>query len=322
MNKTAYYQLLRKGYLKRVLREGAERRSREPALRGGNSSAMFGARVTGPNPKEAVLRYLGHEMPPTFDDYLLFDAGFGNEDHHSALLKEAGATFKCEEEIPVEWEVTVLDENEEAVTFPVTGRPDRGMMVDDKVITVIEEKQIASSWKTKTLSHWGEATPKDENVVQNAHYAWQHNYANGILCYTNRAWHQLKAPRAKLIDGDHRAILQAGDWTFGVKPFVSLYDLTWDGDTLYFEGKKTVVTGESIREYYEYIAHCVTLKIIPQVHYSDIWGKPKTKSKVETYYEWKDASEDDFDEWTAYVGAKCDAAWQELEDELKEIENG
>jgi FMN phosphatase YigB (HAD superfamily) len=282
---------------------------------------MFGTRVIGLNPKEAVLRYLGHEMPPSFDTYLMFDAGYANEDLHSDLLKEAGATFKCEEEIPVSWKVTVLDDNDEPVEFDVTGRPDRCMMVGDKVITVIEEKQIASSWKTKTLSHWGEATPKDENVVQNAHYAWQKDYANGILCYTSRAWHQLKTPRNTLIDGDHRAILQAGDWTFGVKPFVSLYDLTWEEDTLYFEGRKTVVTGERIKEFYEYIAHCITLKIIPDVHYSDIWGKPKTKSKVEAYYEWKDAPEDDFDTWVNYVAATCKEAWQEIEDELKECEN-
>lgn len=321
MNKGTYYKLLQLGALKRSLRERVERSSRTPALRGGNSSAMFGNRVIGINPKEAVLRYLGYELPPSLDTYLMFDAGFANEDLHSAMLKEAGAKFKCEEEIPTAWSVTVLDENEEPVEFPITGRPDRGMLFEEEVTTVIEEKRAASSWSVKRMSHWGSRLPKDEAVCQNAHYMWQLNYANGILCITNREWHSMKAKKSTLADPDHRAILHAGDeWTFGVKPFITLYDLEWKDDTLYFEGKKTAVTTDRIREFYEYIAHCLVMKIIPEVHFSDIWGKPKTKSKVTQYYEHKDCDESSWEVWTAAVKAKCDAAWAEVEKEAKELE--
>ena len=321
MNKEEYYKLLRLGALKRSLRERIERNSREPSLRGGNSSAMFGNRVIGAIPKEVVLRYLGLEMPPSLDTYLMFDGGYANEDLHSEMLKEAGAQFKCEDEIPISHSVTVLDENEEPVEFPITGRPDRGMLFKEEVSTIIEEKRAASSWSVKRMSHWGLRQPKDEAICQNAHYMWQHNYANGILCITSREWHSMKAKLNTLAIPDHRAILPAGDdWSFGVMPFITLYDLEWKDDLLYFEGKKTVVTTDRIREFYEYIAHCLVMKEIPEVHFSDIFGAPKTKSKVTQYYEHKDCDESSWEVWTAAVKAKCDAAWAEVEQEAKELE--
>ena len=116
MNKQHYYTLLQIGFLKRILREREENKKKVGKLRGGNSGALVGGRVIGINPKLSLLRYLGLEMPNSFDDYLLFDAGFANEDLHSALLKEAGADFKCEEEIPVDRKSTRLNSSHSSVS--------------------------------------------------------------------------------------------------------------------------------------------------------------------------------------------------------------
>lgn len=316
MNKTSYYQLLRLGYLRRILREREENKAKAGKMRGGNSSALVNGRVIGIDPRLTLLRYLGLEMPNSFDDYLLFDAGFANEDAHNALLKEAGVTFKCEEEIPVHYTITTKAGKD----ISVTGRPDRGIVQDGKLVLILEDKNIASSWKAKQLSHWGDVSPKPENIVQGAHYSMAHGMLPAVLCYTSRSWHAMKARRESLAEPDHRAVMGDGDWTFGVKPFMTLYDLEWRNDKLFVEGKSTVITPQSIKDYYKVVAECVEDGIIPNMHYSDVWGRPMTKSKVEKYYEWAHIPEDDFNEWVSLIQAECDEAWADVEQELKELE--
>jgi hypothetical protein len=312
VNKAEYYSLLRKGFLRRILKERKENAEKTGIMRGGNSSALYKGRVIGIDPRVTLLRYLGLEMPNDFDSYLLFDAGYANEDLHSSLLKEAGAEFKCEQEVPVAYTITTKAGNE----IPVTGRPDRAMIKDDKLAVIIEEKQVASSWKAKELSHWGMGNPKPENIVQAAHYSMAHGMLPAILVYTSRSWHAMKAKKDDLCLPDHRAILGGGEWTFGAKPFMSLYDLTWKDDRLYLEGTSTVISPQSIKDYYKYIAECAEDKVIPNVHYSDIFGRPMTKSKVEKYYDWAHIPEDDYDEWLSLIQAECDEAWLEVEQEL------
>jgi hypothetical protein len=317
MNKNEYYQLLQLGFLRRILREREENKAKAGILRGGNSSALVNGRVIGLDPRETLLRYLGMEMPMDFDSYLMMDAGLFNEDAHSNLLKEAGATFKCEEEVPVIHSITTDAGTEVAIT----GRPDRAMLNDEGQLTVIiEEKQIASSWKAKELSHWGMGNPKPENVVQAAHYSMFHGMIPAILAYSSRSWHSIKSPKDNLLQPDHRAILGDGDWMFGAKPFMALYELEWQDDTLYLEGRKTAVTSHSIKEYYKYVADCAEKGVIPNVHYSDTWGNPMTKSKREKYYDWKHIPEDDFNEWVALIQAECDEAWAGVEEQLQELE--
>jgi hypothetical protein len=321
-DKHYYYKMLRLGYLRKELRDRKERLAAPLSLRGGNSSACFGNRIIGLNPKSAVLRYLGLELPNSFDTQLLFAGGFGNETHHSELLNEAGVDFKEEEQVPINWSVTVLNDDEEPITFPISGRPDHCLMKDDKVVFVLEQKQIASSWKSFTLANFGEAQPKPENICQAAHYSYMHGKVPSALVYTSRTWNAAKKPTSKFINPEHRAVMKGGeDFVIGIKPHMALYDLEWrDDDYLYMDARKTVITFARIQQYYELIAHSIVTKTIPDFHYSDQWGKPMTKSKVEKYWNFKDCPETDWDTWISAVTAKCDAAWKELEDELKEME--
>lgn len=316
MNKDTYYQLLQLGFYRRILREREENKKKAGIMRGGNSSALVNGKVVGIDPRLTLLRYLGIEMPSSFDDYLLFDAGFANEDAHSALLKEAGVDFKCEEEIPVSYTI----QTKSGAEVLVTGRPDRGIIKDGKLAVIVEEKMIASSWKAKQLSHWGDVSPKPENIIQGAHYSMAHGMLPAILCYTNRAWHAMKVKRENLTLPDHRSVLGDGDWTFGVKPFMTLYNLEWRDDKLFVENKSTVITPQSIKDYYKMIAECAEDGVVPNMHYLDVWGRPMTKSKVEKYYDWSHIPEDDYNEWVALIQAECDEAWADVENELRELE--
>ena len=323
MDKLGYYQLLRKGYLRRVLREREERKNGPKALRGGNSGALHGGKVIGDDPRKAVLRYFGIERPVTFDELLLLDNGVANEDLHNALLDEAGVDYKCEEEYPIRWNLEQINPDT-GEPWLITCRPDRVLGKYEgeefKPLFLCEEKQIASSWKTKLLSLWGEAQPKPENVCQVAHYAWKLELPSALI-YTSRAWHALKTKLINLINPNHRAVMSGGEFSFGVKPFMSLYDVNWREDGyVYIDDKRTVITAEKIKAWYEMLADCIMNKKIPNMHYVDVWGKPETKSKKEKYYDWKHVPEDDFDAWLSTIRKECNEAWAELEAELKELE--
>jgi len=203
----------------------------------------------------------------------------------------------------------------------VTGRPDCGILdkINDKLALILEHKQIASTWKTKELSHWGMGQPKPENVVQTAHYSWIHGNLPAVLVYCSRAWHALKTKKDLLLQPDHRALL-GDEYTWGVKPFMTLYDVTWDSNNLLFEGKKTAIKPDGIKEYYELIANCAESKTIPQNYYVDIWGKPMNKKKREKYYDWAHIPEEDYEEWVELIQNECDLAWQEVEQKIKELE--
>ena len=308
MKSKEYYDLLMKGHVEMLKQHRDDDLNNPPALRGGQSGCMYKGFVIGINPKEAVLRYLKLQSPTTFDERLLFDAGFGNEDSHNALLKAAGADFKCEEEIPISW---TTDNG-----YLVTGRPDRALIQNGALACVIEEKQIASSWKTKTLSNWGLGQPKPENVAQAAHYMWQHGSIPGLLVYTSRAWHALKAKEEDLAQAEHRAILGGGGWTYGVKPFVSLYELEWRDEVLYMDGKKTVITVQGIKDYYVMLGDCLTNKTIPDFHYKDMWGGTVNKKKHEQYFEWADVPTDDWDEWVNEIKSRVDQLWSEIDGQI------
>jgi len=317
MNKTTFYKYLKLGHYKKQLRQRKESLEKVGILRGGNSSALYYNKVIGINPKETLLRYLGMEMPIDFDSMLLLDAGFLNETAYESLLNEAGIKFKAEEEIPVQWFITTKSNKK----VKVTGRPDCGILdkINDKLALILEHKQIASTWKTKELSHWGMGQPKPENVVQTAHYSWIHGNLPAVLVYCSRAWHALKTKKDLLLQPDHRALL-GDEYTWGVKPFMTLYDVTWDSNNLLFEGRKTAIKPDGIKEYYELIANCAESKTIPQNYYVDIWGKPMNKKKREKYYDWAHIPEEDYEEWVELIQNECDLAWQEVEQKIKELE--
>ena len=304
MDSLDYYKLLVEGHRRKQIEERERDLNNPPAFRGGQSGCMYNGFVIGSIPQEAVLRYLKITSPIEFDQQLLFDAGFGNEDSHNALLEAADVAFKCEEEIPISWTTSN--------GYTVTGRPDRALMDGDRISLIIEEKQIASSWKTKTMSNWGMAQPKDENVVQAAHYMWQHGKVDGMLVYTSRAWHALKGKKEDFLDPDHRALLGDGDWTYGVKPFMSLYKLTWQGDVLHVDGKPTKITVAGIQEYYQMLGDCVTNRTIPDYHYKDMWGGAVNRKKKEQYYNWIQVPTDDWDTWLDQITDEVNAQWEKL----------
>jgi len=84
-----------------------------------------------------------------------------------------------------------------------------------------------------------------------------------------------------------------------VSPFISMYDITWDGDKCLLDGKETLVTASGIERYYQYCSDCVRDKVIPPCGGAvDIWGTKEKRNTNELYDDFADADMDNgFDVW-------------------------
>jgi hypothetical protein len=241
------------------------------------------------------------------DDDLIFEAGFKNEEHWSQLLTLAEVPHKEEEDIPVAWNLPGGES--------VGGRPD--IVVGARNTDVrpgsfvpefgIELKLISSNGKMMRHAHFGEANPISYHVTQAAHYSSKQGIP-WVLAYTNRAhfaafyWGAGKWKFNKEGTMPHRACLtdQKTGKVVSVAPFISMYDLTWDGDTLLVDGNPTIITASGIERFYQYCSDCIKNKIIPE-HGSDvdIWGNKEPKGSHHSKYDdFAEATTDaGFDQW-------------------------
>ena len=265
--------------------------------RGGNSGCMTeDGTIIGYNPRHTVLRHLGVEKRVTLDDDLIFDAGFRNEDHLTELLGLAGVRYKCEEDIPVAW---ALPNGQ-----TITGRPDIVVGLDgDSWVPHygIEVKLISSNGKMMAHSHFGEANPNAKHVCQGAHYSSKFGI-DWVLAYISRAHYTSFYWRPDRFQFEHRSMLvdESNGKVIKVGPFMSLYDLTWDGDKLLIDDKPTIITASGIERYYQYCSDCVKNEVIPERGGEvDIFGKKVDKNENVLYDDFNGATEVSFEAWVA-----------------------
>jgi len=267
-------------------------------FRGGNSGCITeGGTVLGADPRIAVLRHLGIEMPTTFDDNLLFQAGHTNEESLAELMKASGMKFLREEECPIRWEFAQGEE-----TKSVTCRPDFMVYEDDKPAFGIELKGIFSVGTAVEVAHFSGYMPKVENVCQAGHYSLKSNKLPWILQYINRNYYNIFIYGKDKFPSDHRSVVRDAKTGKAVvmKPFTTIYDITWEGDRLLVDGTPTLVTGEGIDRYYKYLAECVATKTVPKPHHSvNVMGDKLKRDKRKEYYDFSDADHTDWDSWVA-----------------------
>lgn len=285
------------------------------SLRGGNSGCFVGeGKIAGCDPRVSVLRYFGVETKEGYSKQLMFDAGLTNEDSITAQLLASNTAFKREEECPVAWE---------AGGMAVTGRPDvkvgRLDLLDGSTLHGfideygIELKLFCSVYSVIKHAHFAGGVPKTDHIIQSAHYSWQNNYLPWVLLYTSRVnWAvpyyatkpSQKKPEGYFCDPTHPALgYDDSGRPYRIEPFLSAYDLTWKEDRLIVGEHETAVTGEGVRQYYEYVAKCIQERIVPETNslYDFMGNKiPDDKNDNIRYYDFKEADESKgFDYWLA-----------------------
>ena len=292
-----FYKQLVTGYEKLSKESSEQEKTKIHTLRGANSGCITEeGQIVGADPRTTVLRYLGIQIPTTIDDELLFQAGHANEDMLADWMTSANMSFRREEECPVKWECSYGGK-----TSPVSGRPDFIVNNDDGTPAYgIELKGIFGTGTLVEVAHFCGSTPKPVNVCQAAHYSWQNDKLPWLLQYVNRGYHNVFYFGTAKFPVNHRAVKR--DEKTGkqitVGPFTTIYELTWDEDTLLIDDQPSIITSAGIQRYYEYILKCIATKTIPQAHDSiDVWGNKLKKDKSKLYYDFADCRTDSWDNW-------------------------
>ena len=301
-DKFSFYDALTHGFNLKNAKANEREKIKKGIWRGGNSGCLTpNGAVIGCDTRQTVLRFLGIQKDTSYDTSLMFDAGLKNEDSITELLDEAEVTYKCEEEIPMKYE---LESGE-----LVTGRPDTVILKADKPVLGIEHKLICSPFGAVAKAAWFKATVDPKHLVQACHYASYFNIP-WVLAYTSRVMYSFpyyaakdrKAEEKHMIDPDHRAVQRGENGKpFMIRPFQSFYDITLaeDGDTFLLDGEPTKITKSGIKAYYEYCSACVRDKVIPSKRGGGIdhFGVATKKNKNLLYDDFKSVSATEYEQW-------------------------
>jgi hypothetical protein len=321
MDKFTFYDKLTNGFANMQEAAVAKEKTKVGTWRGGSSGCITASgSIVGADPRQVVLRYLGVQTPVSYDTQLMFDAGLTNEDSFSQLLDLNGTEYKCEEEIPMKYNLP----NGELVT----GRPDIVLGNYDKIgedgylsteftpTLGVELKLICSPYSAHDKASWFKGNVDSKHLIQAAHYAsffkipW-------VLAYTSRVnyffpFYAIKDEEKHMINPEHRAVMrdEKTGKPFMIKPFQSFYDVTYEGDNLLLDGEVTNITASGITAFYEYCSDCIRNKEIPQIRSGNVdhWGKTNKKNKTLLYDPFKDAdTRNGFDAWVASCMAIAEA---------------
>jgi len=301
IDKHILYQFLQDGYTK--MKEGSEaaENAKRETLRGGSGGCITkDGKVIGNDPRKVLLRYFGVQTPVGFNQQLMFDAGLSSEDNWTALLDHNQTSFKCEEEIPMRREIDM-----DGKKHLITGRPD--IVVGDESDGTftpslgVELKLICSVHTLVKVANFADNKPKSDNVIQSAIYA-DHFDVPWVLAYTSRVNWAAPYYAKNRWTFDHDALKKDDKGNvYNITPFISLYDLWFEGDVLMLDGEPTAITRSGILRYYKYLAYCADNRVIPDKRTSrDHMGQPFAPNKNENirYYDFKDeVTNQGFDTW-------------------------
>ncbi len=251
-------------------------------LRGGTTGAITeDGEVIGKCHRKALVRYLG--LDKSEGGNLFFDMGLANEDLWVKKLKQSwSGTFKCEEEIPIEWEVDGVK---------VTGRPDIVLFEDGNPVVGIELKSVGAVNTAVGILY--DNKPKLDNLLQAAHYS-KHIGVPFYLVYTS------------FVQGDLQYWTQKQYLEKKITPFIKEFKVTVaaDGSICYETEKgkvvKSVATWSGITDFYKLIVAMPKEKTLYS-RFKDqrIDGKPLPYDPCGycPYQKVCDRYEDDYDSW-------------------------
>lgn len=307
-------------------------RSRESAkqgqLRGGTVGALISSdssraplgTLLGKCSRIALARYLGWQSEAESNRSLMFAGGFSNEDDWMKVLRAGheGPILR-EEEIPIRWTTSG--------GVAVTGRPDIVLCTGDPAKPVpqrgLELKSVMSVGTA--LDVLVRQEPKTEHLIQAAHYQWQLGIPWEIW-YTSRVdWPILGWLMKEFAGWFSRdivfgeSILEYRDSGAAKKilPFYCGFELDIRADIVYYrpagsesDWRGTVVTTDSIRDYYELVADMAENKHLgPRPSNLTIHGEYQGFNKCDAKYcpfsEICDRHERNYDDWIAAVEEKC-----------------
>ena len=304
MDKYQLYAKLQDGYRKLQNDDRAVRVTKEGVWRGGTSGCITeDGRVLGADPRQAVLRFLGIEIEPEFDTNLMFQLGNLNEEGWAELLDAADVQHKREEAIPMT-HTFVVDGKEHTIT----GRPDMVLVDNDIPQSGIELKQICSYHTAMKVANFIDNKPKTDNVIQAAVYSdyfgvpWVLAYTNRVNWPTSYGNPTRNNPKGRWSVPDHRALRKDENGrVYTLLPFISMYDITWDGDKMLLDDEPTLITASGIRRWYEYCAKCVDTQTVPKKR-SGSWtfdgdSVDDDKNDVLRYDDYASARTDTWENW-------------------------
>ena len=312
MNKFTLYEALQDGYNLIKTKDNSDELAKIGTWRGGTVGCITEAGdFLGADPRNAVLRFHGIQTDTDFDTNLMFQFGRFNEDGWAELLTAADEQYKREEDIPMTRELVV-----DGTTHKITGRPDIVIMKDGTPHLGIELKQICSFHTAIKVANFADNRPKTDHIIQAAGYSMYFDIP-WVLAYTSRVnfpvlyGNPSKANPTGRFQCDHRALKKDDKGrAYSLNPFISMYDLTWDGDTLLVDGEPTLITKSGINRWYHYCATCVQTKTIPTsigggIEY-DGYAVDDTKNNNLMYFEFKEVPTNSFDEWISGCRALTD----------------
>lgn len=203
----------------------------------GTSGALVDGQVIGVCHRIALLRFLGIQGEPSMETRAIWDSGESSE-------------FVWDRAMRASDEFEILRDTDIQASFQIkgvngSGSPDMILSSDGVPFHGIELKIMESS--SSAVGMWCERKPKADNLIQAAHYSLRLNLPytlvytyNGICEFPWWAIKQHKIPpKTKLM------------------PFKMEFGVEWRDDELWWtrgeEAVKTVITKQSIDQYYELI---------------------------------------------------------------------
>ena len=225
-------------------------------LRGGSCGFLdTKGKIYGTCPRKALARSWGFNARPDDDKRLMFEQGKSNEGFWDEIWT---MMFGEDAGIPEGHKDSVI-----SWTTPdgrvVEGSPDyilKKFLDVDKVL--LEYKRISSVWTARKVSI--KKFPKKDHIIQAGHYMGVSQLDNGVIIYKQ----DVDFPCPSIGKADTTALWPVtspiveydGDYPRRVMGHVSMFDLLWEGGSLWFrhhtetDWRQSTLTMQGIHDYY------------------------------------------------------------------------
>ena len=199
---------------------------------GSSGAVCSDGEIRGICPRIALLRRLGIEEPPSLGTQVMWGHGEASEWDWERVLTASGAEFDMQRDIS--WDID---------GHTVTGHPDVIVKQDGQEYGI--ELKGVFSYNTAAMVLL-DKRPKNENIVQSLCYS----LATGLpwyLVYTSPSFWKVPFYDKKKTE------------LKSLPPFYQIFTLEWRDDTAWYkhedgEWTKTLITKESLRDYYRMLA--------------------------------------------------------------------